>query len=207
MPLVPPPDGVCRFTLSGTYDGTSTFANVYHVLAGSLNPLSTSQMNDLIEDLIGAFDASGFYDNMSDTCGVDLASLVASDGSSLYGADLSVSSLNGTLTGGKNAGGIAAVVSWLGTWHYRGGKPRQYLPGLTDGWTATPTLLDATLVTSQEAAAEELITLIQALSGSYGSDVALGALIGQTSSSAGIFYAYNGARVSQQVGSQRRRNR
>ena len=203
---LPPPDGVGRLTFSGTFDGVSKWANVFHVYAAGIDAGNPTEVADLLADLTDAFASGLFYAGQAGDFGSDLQTLDVSDGTTGHVAMGTSTSLIGSDGSGDVIGGAAAVVSWLGDWHYRGGKPRTYVGGLTKDWMATPVLLDAGHISSLHDAALATLTLIQALSGSYGSAVSLGALLGNTPTSPGTFAPFSGARVRQQVGSQRRRN-
>jgi len=205
--LMQPPAGIARVALSGTSDGVSHFANIYHVNAAGIDPDSNEQWAELLDDLVTAFDGSGFYDQMIADAEVNNARLLGSDGTVFLAAETAVTTLAGTDTGEHVDGASSCVISWRGSWSYRGGKPRTYLPGLSDEWFASPVQLDATRVSAQRVAALALIANIAALTGSYGSNVTLGALIGNTSVSPGNFFDFTSALVTQKIGSQKRRHK
>lgn len=207
MPLHAPPAGVIRLTISGTYDGSSKWANVFHLNAPSADVSSSTQLHQLADDVEDAFDNAGLYDGSKDSFGANLMRLVASDGANLFNWEQVVTTLSGTDTNEYIAGGSAAVISWKGAWHYRGGKPRTYIGGLTDEWFLHPYQLNGAYTVPLQTAAFDLITNIGELDGAYGNDVELGVLIGNTAAAAGVFHPFTGAQVTQQVGSQRRRNR
>lgn len=202
---MPPEAGIARLSLSGTSDGVAHFANVFHVFVPGGGELDTEERLELLDDLVSAFDGSGFYDGMIADAEVNNARLMMSDGEVLSPVEQAVTTLAGTDEGEHVTGAAACVISWKGGWSYRGGKPRTYLPGLSDEWFASPIQLDATRVVAQRAAALELIANIEALTGAYGDDVRLGALIGNTSTFEGVFYRFTSALVTQQIGTIRRR--
>lgn len=195
-----------RLTLSGTSDGVSKWANVFHLYVPGSTASDLTEMTELVQDTGDSFESSLFYAGQIADFGCDLLHLEASDGTNIFSYDYSPAALVGTDTGDHVTGGICAVVSWQGAWHYRGGKPRTYVGGLSSTWMNTPVLLDSGHCADLQSAAVGLITQIGAQSGSYGSAVVLGVLLGNTASSAGTFAPFSGARVTQQVGSQRRRN-
>jgi hypothetical protein len=164
-------------------------------------------MQDLLADLIGALENADFYSAQSTSYGGQTAQLDMSDGATILSVSDSATALIGSDGGTELMGGPCAVVSWLGSWHYRGGKPRTYVGGLTEGWVDGPSQLDAGHRASLTTAAVAAITLIAALSGSYGGVVILGALLGNSPTANGTFAPFTGAVVKDQVGSQRRRNR
>ena len=206
MPHLPAPTKIGRVSLRGFSDGVSEFVNVYHVRASSIDPNDVEQCLELLDDIVTAFDGSSFYDGMIADAGVVNARMLMSNGTSVLSVEQSVTTLNGADAGEHVDGSSSCVISWRGAWSYRGGKPRTYLPGLSDEWFLSPIALDAAHVVAQRTAALALIANIGALSGSYGSDVELGALIGNTPSAAGTFYPFLTALVTQQIGHQRRRS-
>ena len=205
MTLAIPPAGIVRLALSGTYQATR-WANIFHVYVPSLDPSSGAEVTDLSNDLQDAFTSSLFYDAQANDFALNAAALTCSDGSALFGYEFPWSIEGTDDSGGHINGGTAVCVSWQGSWHYRGGKPRNYIGGLTDAWVVEPSVLEPGRVTSLRNAALALIANIAALSGSYGSVVVLGALIGNTASSPGTFAPYSGAVVQDTPRSQRRRN-
>ena len=207
MSLLPPPAQVARVTLSGTFVDT-TWANIFHLFAAGMDVSDVGQMTDFLTDLIAAFESSEFYDAQSNELGVTVCKGVFSDGTDLYSQEIDGSPIfAGTDDGGPWSGGVAALVNWHGAWHYRGGKPRTYLPGLTEGWADAPGLLDGSHVASLAAAASALMVDIAAMSGSYGSAVSLGVLLGNSATEAGTFAPFTGVSVQSRPCSQRRRNR
>jgi len=206
MALHVPPAGVGRLSFSGTYQGTH-WANVFHLYVPSLDPTSGAEMTDLVNDVVGVFSDQLFYAASKDDFAADLARYVASDGTALFSTEQAVTTLVGTDSGGTHlAGGTAVVVSWLGSWHYRGGKPLTYVGGLGSEWIVEPGALDGTRSASLRDAALAVIDHISALTGSYGSVVTLGALLGNTAASAGTFAPFTGAKTDSRPCSQRRRN-
>jgi hypothetical protein len=191
--------------LTGTSDGVAHFANVFHVRCADISDFSPDVALELLDDLISAFDGSGFYDQMIADAEITNARLRVSNGVIWTPVEQAVTTLAGTRTGEHVGGQTAMVVSWRGTWSYRGGKPRTYIAGLDDEAFASPIQLASDIVVAQRAAAVELIANILALTGAYGSDVQLGALIGNNATASGAFYPFTTALVTQQIGTIRRR--
>lgn len=206
MSLHAPPDGVCRLSLTFESDGVSRAVNVYHLYAAGIDAGDPAQVTDLLDDVVNAFQSSLIYAGQIADFGCTGTHIDVSDGTGIHSADGTAAGLVGTDSGDHVTGGIAVVISWLGDWHYRGGKPRTYIGGLSTTWMNTPVLLDGSHCADLQAAAVGLLDLIRSLSGSYGSAVSLGALLGNTAGSAGTFAPYAGARVRQTPASQRRRN-
>ena len=206
MPNLVPPADVCRLALSGTVQTHSRFANTFHLYAAGADVSSPTILASLLSDVVSAFASAEFYDAQSDDCGVNKAQLVGSDGTDLYSVEQDGLSLAGTDTDANINAGTAVVVSWKGAWHYRGGKPRTYLPGLTTGWITDAVTLDSGRTASLLDAAVALLEAISALSGSYGSAVSLGVLLGNSPTSHGTFAPFQDVTVLDRPASQRRRN-
>jgi len=203
MPLAIPPAGVGRLTLEGT-DATANWANVFHVYAPG-NILTDPRVAGLAQDIGLLFETNLFYANCSGGLGVAKATLAMSDGSTIVVGE-SALGFSGTDTGTPMPGAVSCVISWLGAWHYRGGKPRTYLPGLTTSWLNSPTQLDGGLLASQTLNALNTMTSIDAYSASDVPSLSLGVLLGNTPTSPGTFAPFTGVLCRQQIGSQRRRN-
>lgn len=200
------PDGVVEVVIRGTYQLTR-WTNVFHLLALGLTPGDPDQMADLASDFVGALESSLFYAGSADSFAATDGTITTHAGGTVSSLDFLADTLVGTDSSGQNFAGVAAVVSWKGLWSYRGGKPRTYVGGLTEGWVNEPGTLDGGHVASLQDAAVSLIDLVADLDGSYGDGVALGVMLGHTDDATGTFAGYTGAQVKQQVGSQRRRNR
>lgn len=196
---------VIRGVFGGAAD--SKWANIFHLFAAGMDTQSSTQLSDLLDDTVNSFATSGFYLAQATNFGSSEIQLTGSDGTTQASVVAAVSTLVGTDTGDDVFGSPAAVVSWKGAWHYRGGKPRTYVGGLTENWIDTATALNGAHCASLQTAAQDLITAVSAQSGSYGSAVSLGVVLGNNATSAGTFAPFTGAGVSNQVGSQRRRNR
>src|SRR4051794_22588153 len=84
MPLHVLPADVARFSLSGTFDTTGRWANVFHVRADGIDASDMTQVADLCDDLVGAFHDSQFYLQCSDTFTALVAKISVSDGSAFH---------------------------------------------------------------------------------------------------------------------------
>lgn len=206
MPLVLPPADVSRIDVNYTYE-LAECTNVFHLYTpgGSTDPV------DLLA-LLGAFVSDGVLElitNMSTALQVTTARISYSDGSAAIVVEGGFSSINGDHEADVLPASDCCVVSWLGGWSYRGGKPRTYVPGLTVDRLSSTQSLDLGFCSSQASQAIAMIAAVAAIPGSHPAypSVALGALLGNTVSSAGTFAPYTGAVVRPQIGEQRRRNR
>lgn len=206
MANLPPPSGVCRVSFSGTYEA-SHWANVFHVYCPTMDPTSLTQCVDLLTAIENVFVTDLFYALCASDFAATYAQLDASDGAGITSVNDVPTGMAGSADGSHAPGGTAMVVSWLGGWHYRGGKPRTYVGGLISEYIVEPTQFDGGPVGDMQSAANDVITSIAALSGTYGAVVIMGALLGNSPTSAGTFAPYTGALVRNQIGSQRRRNK
>lgn len=206
MPLHLPPAGVARVTASGTFSGTN-FANVFHFYVPAMTFDDPTQQADFLADLEAAMSTSLLYAAQSNALGVNSLKGVFTDG-------LSASSLErvggplieGTDDGVPIFGGSAACLSWKGSWHYRGGKPRTYFGGLTENWLDGAGQIDGSHSASLTTAGANFITACAAMTGSYGSVVTLGALLGNGDGEAGTFAPFYACLTNSRPCSQRRRN-
>lgn len=191
-------------TFSGTFESTK-FANVFHMdLPG--NTLDETSLGGFLDDMQALFATNLFYAVCSTSLGVTLAKGELSSGGSIIGGS-SAAIITGSDASQELNGGTSIVVSWLGGWHYRGGKPRTYIPGGTTSWLDTPDTFSAGVIADQQAAAIDVINAINVYSTGSVPVAVLGALLGNNASSSGTFAPFVGALVRNQPGSQRRRNR
>ena len=204
MPSMVPPADVGRLTISGTFE-SSHWANVFHLYLPG-NTLDPDSISTLLEAINDGMTTSLFYAAQANDFAAELMKLDLSDGSTITSGEIPCT-LAGTDSSAHVFGASAVVISWLGSWHYRGGKPRTYVGGLTEGWLNEPTVLDSGHVASLQAAAVDTLEGIDGLSTANAPSVSLGVLLGNNATSAGTFAPFTGARVNNYVGSQRRRNR
>jgi hypothetical protein len=198
------PADVARISVSGTFQD-ATWANIFHCYLPG-NTLSPTTLGGFAEDFGVQLADSLFYAAQANDMGANLAKVDLSDGTTITSGSSAIDASGTDTSTGIIAGG-AVVVSWLGAWHYRGGKPRTYVTGLTDGWVTDSTHLDAGRQASLQSAAISLLELVDAMSGTGYPSVSLGVLLGNSPTAEGDFAPYTGARVNGYVGSQRRRNR
>jgi len=204
VPNLLPPADVARVTISGTFDA-SHWANVFHLSLNG-NTLDETTFGGFLSDLQEIFTTQLFYAACSTSFGGTLIHGELSDGTAIIGGD-SAAAIVGSDSDEIAPGGIAMVVSWLGSWHYRGGKPRTYVGGATTAWFDGPTLFNGGVVASLQAAAINVIETIGAYTSTNVPVAVLGALLGNSPTAHGTFAPFTGALVRNQVGSQRRRNR
>jgi hypothetical protein len=124
----------------------------------------------------------------------------------------STRTLSGTGTGTTVLeAGLAAVLSWLTSGYWRGGKPRTYLPGATGNISATAqSQWSSAFLTAMQTAAGTFRTDINGITG--GTTIT-GTALGLVSFfSAGsprvppLFFAFTGVKIHPRVAHQRRRD-
>lgn len=204
MPLHVPPADVCRFTLSGV-NGTDAYANIFHAYLPG-NTLDQVTLSGWCADLNSDANLQAMYGMGAGQRTCNLIKAELSDGTDILEAS-SAASLSGTDDTQVLPGGVAAVISWLGSWHYRGGKPRTYYGGLTVGWLNDARTLDGGHISDLQGFASDWMATFNAYTSANVTTQTLGVLLGNTASSAGTFAPYFGVLVRPQVGSQRRRQR
>jgi len=198
------PTDVARVSLSGTYQ-TTHWANVFHIYAPGVSAATAPNQVEWLSIMAGLL-SSNIHQQMSNALAVELASCVVYDGTGDV-AFQTPGTATGTDTAQEWTGGVSAVISWLGTWSYRGGKPRTYVPGLTVSWEDGPGTLNGGRRTDLTTGAVDAIDAISTTSTTAAAASSLGVLLGNSPTSTGSFAPFTGALVRNQVGSQRRRNR
>ena len=124
--------------------------------------------------------------------------------------------LEGTHVEDSGAGGgssplprnCAALISWTIDEHYRGGKPRTYVPGLTQARLQDSAHISSSFQTSLHTGAVDLITDINAIDAGGITSVTLGCIrffSGYQAKTPPTFHGYSGASVKTLIASQRRR--
>lgn len=114
----------------------------------------------------------------------------------------------GGQTGTTIPASAAMVLSWTIASHYRGGKPRTYLPGLKASAMTTDSLWDSAATSDVHDSAVDFLTAVNALDAGGITSVIMGVY---RFFSAGLalapptFNAYSGVVARQRIGSQRDR--
>lgn len=206
MPLSIPPDGVCRIAIN-TVDVDAECVNVLHCFV-TPTPAANPDALALLSAIVTRFSIN-VYDAMSNGLQVVSADMRVSDGAATFDITGGFSTLGGDHSGTPVGANCAAVVSWFGVWDYRGGKPRNYIPGLTSDQLYSPQKLDlsfAALLAGRAVDAMESIALIPDEIPAW-TTVTLGVLLGNTVASPGTFAPFTGATVRQPIGTMRGRIR
>lgn len=132
------------------------------------------------------------------------------------GTPLNVLESTVTMTGNGTAGasqdrGLAAVISWLSSAYWRGGKPRTYIEALTANLDpASPSHWTSTFITAFTTTATGFRTAVNGLTaGTTITGCALGFVSffsGSVARAAPLFFAITGAKIHPRIGHQRRRD-
>lgn len=195
-----PPNGVGKLVIDHLFSD-SPWVNTFHVL--SPGAVTIDEIDALAADILDIW-ISNLQPYLTSQDRLQGAHLYMSDGSTIT---------EGTATADEPGldgdpilpSGTACVISWTGAWHYRGGKPRTYLSGLTQPRLVGPHTFSGSFLGDLAGSAADFMNGISSLSGTYGS-ASLGVLLGAGPSAAGTFAPFTGVKVNPSVCSQRRRN-
>jgi hypothetical protein len=124
----PLPDGAGRVRYDGNFDGSPWSTGHGFTFTGTPDP---GDLNDLANAFYTAWEDS-LLDWTSEANVLTSATVICTVGSSIE-EGVHIASEAGTASDSELPVNIAAVISWKLAAHYRGGKPRNYLPGVTVG--------------------------------------------------------------------------
>lgn len=113
----------------------------------------------------------------------------------------------GSGSGHALAVGTCCVASWTGSWHYRGGKPRTYISGISAERMSTSRDFDPSFLGDLASGMNAFADDVNALTPGNITTVALGVVLGRSHIAAGTFAPFTGVRMNPIAASQRRRNR
>ena len=178
---------------------------IHHAQAANLHtPITPAELHTLSENVIGAFAANlmGYLSPQEQLVSVSTVALGNGD------TAFDETSPDAPVVGGKSGTvmplNVCIAISWTGFFRWRGGKPRQYLSGITSDRLAN----SASITT---AAANELegdaLGYIAALHGST-PDTTPGFVSYHSNNvprTPPVFFAWQGCNVHQRLDSQRRR--
>ena len=194
--------------IRGTCEEES-WTNVLHAsLLEGPDPVLIGDWIEWVDDFIGAIDSGLLYSNQSYTLHVTDVHGVYRTSVDTYLDAVRGSTIVGGDPGSPSSANDSAVISWLGGWHYKGGKPRTYMAGLPEGVEATTTTLTSDYVESLRVDANDFLSAVNAL----GTTAFPGCSLGTISYQSGgvwrdppVFFPYDGAVVHTRIASQRRR--
>lgn len=143
MPFIPVAQ-VVKLIVSSDVAG-ETVNNIFHVQLPS--PATVADVNYLAAAVLTSYQ-NRFKTRMTTAIQIDQCEAVALDSSSAP-AGVSVSPLRGTITTATSVpNNVSGILSWKTPLRYRGGHPRSYMPGLSQGdlddqrnWTLSATAL------------------------------------------------------------------
>lgn len=201
-----PPDGVIRMAVNYDFVGAEC-TNVFTLFTTSTSPTPEEYVT-----LIGTYVTnciSLLIDKQSTGLSVVTCIASVSDGTGIVTYEQGFSIIHGAHEGTPLDASSSPVLSWQGDWHYRGGKPRNYIPGATTDRLHSPQLWELSYTASLAADAIDYIDAVAGLPSENPAfdTVTAGALIGNTEIAAGTFAPYAGVVVRRNIGSQRRRLR
>jgi hypothetical protein len=199
----PPPAGIAHARIKGTY-GDTTWATGFWLLVGG--DLVFSDVTDLATDMFGIFETT-LLTQLDNDCVETECDVEYWDGTGTM-----LSSVFGSHAGGVSGGGFgastAAVLSWAIAPTYRGGKPRNYLPGIPIGAASSQRLFTDVFVSSLQAAAGDFLDAVNGITSTNIDSVSLGVVhffSGGVALAPPTFDPYLGVGVQKRYCSQRRR--
>jgi hypothetical protein len=194
-------------TIHGTFQST-TWANVMYLSIPGSIVMSNADWAEAVDDFIAAISLSSLYTGCSSLLHVTGVHGSLRQDTDLYQEVDRPSSIVGGGSSTVNEANAAAVISWYGPWHYRGGKPRTYIGGLPASATSDVQHLDPTFASTLASRANTFISTVAAQIDAPSP----GATLGTVSYSSGdiwrsppIFRAYLSAQVHPRLATQRRR--
>jgi len=200
------PDNSARVAISGTAN-VRNWANVFHVQFTTSSSISQADLDAWLVSFANQYKTS-FASQVSNSAGFvqAKATLYTPGGGVLQ----SVSAMTGNGTGGTivQDNSASAVVSWLSTVYWRGGKPRTYLPTVPNTFIQNASELTSTAIGTIKTAATGFRTAINALTQGTITSTVLGMVSFQTGGvarSPAVFFSFTGASVHKRLGTQRRR--
>lgn len=132
----PQPVGVAKAVVEGTY-GPTTWANVMYFAVGTWDPAHLDDATTLVQlavhDFYNTVFAPGNFSSHWTTRTVKVAFRDAAD--SLYRVTIA-DAVAGTSGAGDQDAQVAYLVNWVTNDPRKGGKPRQYIPGIPDDHVA-----------------------------------------------------------------------
>jgi len=201
------PDNSVRVAIKGLY-GSQNWANVFHCQLTTSSSIIQADLDTWTTSFQAQFKTS-FAPRQS--TGVSYVSATTTLYSPGGGVITSVIAMTGA---GTNAGAIvndnsaSAVISWLSTVYWRGGKPRTYLQSVISGDLSNSFEFGATAITNYTTAATGFRTAINALTAGTITGTQLGFVsfsTGNVPRTPAVFFPITGARVHPRIGTQRRR--
>lgn len=201
------PDGTVRVAIQGTNNGTN-WANVFWCnLAGGATAIQ-ADLDAWLVSFAAAYKTNiGAIPANTVTFVQAKATLFQSGGTVLQ----SVATMTGTATGsgaGVTDNAAAAVISWVTSVYWRGGKPRTYVPGLPVALTTNNHTITSAGASGIKSNAQNFRTAVNALSHGGITSTTLGFVSfrsGNADRVPPVFFSIVDANAHTRYGSQRRR--
>lgn len=198
-----PPAGVAHARVKGTYGDTSWATGFWLLVGGDL---VFSDVTTLATDIFGIFETTLLTrldnDVVESECEVEYWT----------GVGNMISSVFGSHAGGQSGGGFgastSAVLSWALAGSYRGGKPRNYLPGIPIAAAGSQRLFTDAFVSALQTQAVAFLNDVNAITSTNIDSVSLGVVhffSGGVALAPPVFDPYLGVGVQKRYCSQRRR--
>lgn len=201
----PQPTNTARIAVNGTFD-TTRWTNVFWCQFETSAPALEGDVHAFTDDFLSAIER--LYLHCHTLLSVIDAHCTFRNSDGVFIESTNGAEFNGTLTGDPADAQAAAVVSWIGRWHYRGGKPRTYVPGLANEVVVGTNKLDSGYIDTLTVDANHAFSNVNAIVEGVITDTDLGTV---TFSSAGawrevpFFRTYTSAVVHPRLGTQRGR--
>ena len=202
----PTPPDIVRVSIDGDIAG-QPFTNVYHCQTDN-DITSSAGVDDFIDAFLSALSGSSLIGGLSNVTHVTgIQGVVQLDEDSAVEAQSSAS-----ITGGNGSpylpASMCAVLSWLSSAYWRGGKPRTYLGGLSSSSADTNHSLLDSFKTSLQSLAEDFLDGVNAITTPAVDQTKMGFVsyaTGKVWRTTPVFFEYSGVRIHDRLGSQRRR--
>jgi hypothetical protein len=160
-PHPPLPQLTGRIAISGTFSG-SEWANIFHVECTEVGTPTSADWATVVQDVLNAYQSHIMpLHSSASECLLARGVFVPVTGTELLAEK--TSSTTGSESGTALPASCAAVLSWQIGAYYRGGKPRTYVPALSNNATASVTQLTSAWVTTMETAGAAFLTAVNAI--------------------------------------------
>lgn len=202
----PTPSDVCRIAVNGTYGGRP-FTNVYHVQTDE-DLVTSGQVSDMLDAFSAALVSAQYLSHLSNAVHVTQFQGVSQlDADNAVEATKAVSH-TGSISGAAATANVAAVISWLSSAYWRGGKPRTYLPGVPEADIDNVYSIDDTWKAALASDYADVLTNVNGITTARVDQTKLGFVSYATGGewrSPPLFFAFSGNTVHDRIASQRRR--
>lgn len=187
--------------------GPAAFTNIYwlNCVEGSPPP-NEGSVHELTDDFIGTLFHT--YSDLGTSVNVTTVRAVYHREDGVFLESENDAAVSGGVSGDIADANSCVIISWSGRFHYRGGKPRTYLPGVPATAEDDSQHLNADYIASLASDANNFLSAVNALTTDSFTDVKLGTVRFASGGSwldPPFFVAYNGAVVHPRIGTQRRR--